>query len=132
MDLVLALAATEHADVAIANDPDADRVAVGIPLPDGSWRRLSGNEVGALLGWRIAERSSLADRGGTLAASLVSSPALGEVARKYDLDFHETLTGFKWISRVGGLDLRLRGGARATSSTQTRCATRMASPPRSR
>ncbi len=103
MDFVLALAATEHADVAIANDPDADRVAVGIPLPDGSWRRLSGNEVGALLGWRIAERSSLADRGGTLAASLVSSPALGEVARKYDLDFHETLTGFKWISRVGGL-----------------------------
>ena len=103
MDLVLALAATEHADVAIANDPDADRVAVGIPMPDGSWHRLTGNQVGALLGWRIAERSSQADRGGTLAASLVSSPALGEVARKYDLDFHETLTGFKWISRVGGL-----------------------------
>jgi phosphomannomutase len=78
-------------------------VAVGIPLPDGSWRRLSGNEVGALLGWRVAERASLADHAGTLAASLVSSPALGAVARKYHLDFHETLTGFKWISRVGGL-----------------------------
>jgi phosphomannomutase len=103
MDLVLALAASEGADVAIANDPDADRVAVGIPLPDGTWRRLSGNEVGALLGWRVAERASAADRGGVLAASLVSSPALGEVARKYHLDFHETLTGFKWISRVGGL-----------------------------
>lgn len=103
MDLVLALAAAEHADVAIANDPDADRVAVGIPLPDGTWRRLSGNEVGALLGWRAAERAAESDRGGTLAASLVSSPALGEVARRYDLDFRETLTGFKWISRVGGL-----------------------------
>lgn len=103
MDLVLALAARAGADVAIANDPDADRVAVGIPLPDGSWRRLSGNEVGAILGWRAAERSSREDRGGTLAASLVSSPALAEVARRFDLDFHETLTGFKWISRVGGL-----------------------------
>lgn len=103
MDLVLALAADQAADVAIANDPDADRVAVGIPLPDRTWRRLSGNEVGALLGWRIAGRVSAADRGGALAASLVSSPALGEVARKYHLDFHETLTGFKWISRVGGL-----------------------------
>lgn len=103
MDLVLALAARIGADVAIANDPDADRVAVGIPMADGSWRRLSGNEVGAILGWRAAERSSRDDRGGTLAASLVSSPALGVVARRYDLDFHETLTGFKWISRIGGL-----------------------------
>ncbi len=103
MDLVLAVAAAADADLAIANDPDADRLAVGIPTKHG-WRRLSGNEVGWILGWQAAERAMHAKADtGTLAASLVSSPALKEVARKYDLDFEDTLTGFKWISRVGGL-----------------------------
>lgn len=109
MDLVLALAASAEADLAIANDPDADRVAVGVPDPDapGGWRRLSGNEVGWLLGWRAARQWSSADgsgsKQGTLACSLVSSPALGAVAAASGLRFEETLTGFKWISRAPGL-----------------------------
>ncbi len=103
MDLVLAAAEAAGADLAIANDPDADRLAVGIPTKHG-WRRLTGNEVGSILGWRAAERTlDGRDDTGTLAASLVSSPALKEIARKYNLDFEDTLTGFKWISRVGGL-----------------------------
>ena len=103
MDLVLAAAEAAGADLAIANDPDADRLAVGIPTASG-WRRLTGNEVGSILGWRAAERTlDGRDDTGTLAASLVSSPALKEIARKYNLDFEDTLTGFKWISRVGGL-----------------------------
>ena len=103
MDLVLAAAEAAGADLAIANDPDADRLAVGIPTANG-WRRLTGNEVGSILGWRAAERTlDGRDDTGTLAASLVSSPALKEIARKYNLDFEDTLTGFKWISRVGGL-----------------------------
>jgi phosphomannomutase len=98
MDLAFELAASTQAEVVIANDPDADRLAVGLPTDDG-WRRLSGNEIGWLLGWRVAERSS----GGSLAASIVSSPALAAVAKEYGLGFTETLTGFKWISRVDGL-----------------------------
>ncbi len=104
MDLAFATAAQHGAELVIANDPDADRVAVGVPDGEGSWQRLSGNEVGWLLGWRAAQRA--AERGidrGTLACSLVSSPALGVVARKEGLDFAETLTGFKWISRAGDL-----------------------------
>jgi phosphomannomutase len=108
MDLAFAAARDAGAALIIANDPDADRLAVGIPDPsaEGGWRRLAGNEVGWLLGWRAARRVDLRtpDGGaGTLAASLVSSPALREVARQSGLDFEETLTGFKWISRVGGL-----------------------------
>ena len=38
-----------------------------------------------------------------LACSIVSSPALAAVAREYHLDFVETLTGFKWVSRVPNL-----------------------------
>ena len=98
MDLVLARASAVGADLAIANDPDADRVAVGIPTADG-WRRLSGNEVGWLLGWDAARTAS----GGTLANSLVSSPALGAVAEHFGLEHAETLTGFKWISRAPGI-----------------------------
>jgi phosphomannomutase len=101
MDLALAKAAESGADLVIANDPDADRLAVAVPQADGGWRRLSGNEVGSLLGWRAAER--LAPTGGTLAASIVSSPALREIARVYELGYQDTLTGFKWVSRVPGL-----------------------------
>ncbi len=99
MDLALAAAAEHDADLVVANDPDADRLAIAIPDAAG-WRRLSGNEIGTLLGWRAAER---ANGQGTLAASLVSSPALGQIARAYGLDHVETLTGFKWISRAPGL-----------------------------
>ncbi|MDR2320690.1 MAG: phospho-sugar mutase, partial [Microbacterium sp.] len=108
MDLAFAKARTLGAELVIANDPDADRLAVGIPdeSAEGGWRRLTGNEVGLLLGWRAA-RAVTADGpaapGTSLACSLVSSPALGAVAARYGLDFHETLTGFKWISRAPGI-----------------------------
>ena len=107
LDLAFELARTTSADLIIANDPDADRVAVGVPDRDspGGWRRLSGNQVGWLLGWQSARLlvATAEEHAATLACSLVSSPALGAVARHYRLDFVETLTGFKWISRVGGL-----------------------------
>ena len=99
MDLVMALGAASRADIVVANDPDADRLAIAIPTSDG-WRRLSGNEIGWLLGWRAAQR---APEDGVLAASIVSSPALREIAAAYHLAHVETLTGFKWISRVPGL-----------------------------
>lgn len=98
LDLSYATADAAKADLIIANDPDADRLAVAIPSADG-WRALTGNEVGMLLGWRAAEAGAK-----QLAASLVSSPALGAVARAYGIEFTETLTGFKWVSRVPGLD----------------------------
>ncbi len=105
MDLAFATARAAGAELIIANDPDADRLAVAVPdsaAPEG-WRRLSGNEVGALLGWRAAERLRREERQAKLAASLVSSPALSAVANAYGLSYSDTLTGFKWISRVGGL-----------------------------
>jgi phosphomannomutase len=107
MDLAFETAAAHGADFVIANDPDADRLAVAVP--DGpadvaaSWRRLSGNEVGYLLGWRAASRLARLGRDGTLAASIVSSPALRQIAEHYRLDYVDTLTGFKWVSRAPGL-----------------------------
>ena len=110
MDLSFERARAVGAELIIANDPDADRLAVAIPdaaEPSG-YRRLSGNEVGLLLGWRNARRAADAATGeggadGTLACSIVSSPGLEAVASAYDLGFEATLTGFKWISRAPGL-----------------------------
>ncbi|MEV4775337.1 phospho-sugar mutase [Microbacterium sp. LWH12-1.2] len=104
MDLAFATARRVNADFILANDPDADRLAVAIPdeSADGGWRRLTGNEVGLLLGARAA-RAAAGMPGAALACSLVSSPGLAAVAAHHGLDFHETLTGFKWISRAPGL-----------------------------
>ncbi|MPT14442.1 MAG: phospho-sugar mutase [Microbacterium sp.] len=104
MDLAFATARRAKTDFILANDPDADRLAVAIPdetAADG-WRRLTGNEVGLLLGARAA-RAADGTPGASLACSLVSSPGLGAIAAHHGLDFHETLTGFKWISRAPGI-----------------------------
>ncbi|MBT2503055.1 phospho-sugar mutase [Curtobacterium sp. ISL-83] len=103
MDLAIARGVEVGADLVIANDPDADRLALAIPDGSGSYRRLSGNEVGWLLGWRAASRASAAGVTGTLAASIVSSPALSRVAARHGLEYRDTLTGFKWVSRVPDL-----------------------------
>ncbi|UAJ80528.1 phospho-sugar mutase [Leifsonia sp. ZF2019] len=109
MDLAFETARATGVDLVIANDPDADRLAVAIPDPSSAddYRRLSGNEVGALLGWRAAELAEAAAgdgaADGVLACSIVSSPALAAVAEAYHLDFADTLTGFKWVSRAPGL-----------------------------
>jgi phosphomannomutase len=109
MDLSFERARGADAELVIANDPDADRLAIAIPdaAAPGGYRRLTGNEVGLILGWQAARRavSVSGDSGpnGTLACSIVSSPGLEAVAQAYDLDFEATLTGFKWISRATGL-----------------------------
>lgn len=95
MDLALAMARQEHADLIIANDPDADRCAVGIPSDDG-FRMLRGDEVGVLLGWWTAAR---APSDGSLVTTIVSSSMLGAIAESAGLTFRQTLTGFKWITR---------------------------------
>ena len=103
MDLAFARGSQTAAELIIANDPDADRLAIAVPDSAGGWRRLSGNEVGAILGWRAAERLARSGEVGVLAASIVSSPALREIARQYGLEYVDTLTGFKWVSRVDGI-----------------------------
>lgn len=107
MDLAFERAREAGAELVIANDPDADRLAVAIPdaSAEDGWRRLTGNQIGLLLGWRAARLVSEAGapEGASLACSLVSSPGLQSVAEHYGLDFHSTLTGFKWISRAPGI-----------------------------
>ncbi len=105
MDLAFAKAREVGADLILANDPDADRLAIGVPDASAAegWRRLTGDEIGLLLGHQIAKRTTEEGRTGTLACSIVSSSALSKVAERFGLDYRETLTGFKWISKVPNL-----------------------------
>ncbi|MFC8870147.1 phospho-sugar mutase [Streptomyces sp. NPDC057148] len=98
MDLAFAKARETDPDLIIANDPDADRLAVAVQ--DGTdWRMLRGDEVGALLAAHLVTRGAH----GTFAESIVSSSLLGRIAEKAHLPYEETLTGFKWIARVDGI-----------------------------
>jgi len=98
MDLALALAAERRVDLVVANDPDADRCAAAVPDAHG-WRMLRGDEVGALLAHHLLTTG----HAGTYACSIVSSSLLGKMAAAAGQPFAETLTGFKWISKVDGL-----------------------------
>ncbi|WP_421740554.1 phospho-sugar mutase [Cellulomonas sp.] len=113
IDLAIGLASDEGADLVIALDPDADRCGVGIQDlrhrsfrgPDTAeaegWRILHGDETGSLLGARVA--SVPHPNGSAFASSIVSSRLLGKIAGAAGYRHAQTLTGFKWISRVDNL-----------------------------
>ena len=119
MDLAFALARSQKADLVIANDPDADRLAVALPSAAAStgYVQLTGNQVGALLGHYVltgglAHLDRAVGSGGgepLVIASLVSSPMLGVIAGKLGAHYEEVLTGFKWIANRA-LDLRKEKG----------------------
>ena len=103
MDESMATAASQNADLVLVNDPDADRLAVAFKKTDGSYQQLTGDQLGLILGEEMAARASREGRTGSLACSIVSSSALGQVAKHYGFGFEQTLTGFKWVSRVPNL-----------------------------
>ncbi|KAK7097300.1 hypothetical protein V1264_004302 [Littorina saxatilis] len=89
--------------IIVANDPDADRLAVAEKLPSGEWKIFSGNELGALLGnwmWVSYRKQNPTVPGGDIymIASTVSSKILNTMASYEGFKFEETLTGFKWMA----------------------------------
>ena len=104
LDLAIALATEKNADLIVANDPDADRLALAVRNPDGSgYTPMTGNEVGAFLASVVAERAKSSAAEGILGFSIVSSPITKKIAQHNGLGATETPTGFKWISRLPGL-----------------------------
>jgi phosphomannomutase len=105
LDLALAQAARDSADLVLANDPDGDRLAVAVPDPGtrGAWRVLTGDQVGALIGSYLLEGTAADPRPGRrlVVTTVVSSTLLAKIAAAAGVSYAQTLTGFKWIVRAG-------------------------------
>ena len=97
LDRALAAAQEARADLVVANDPDADRLAVAVRHA-GAWRQLSGNDVGALLGADAIAHADVGGREKLVITTIVSSTMLSRIARDMGAAYAETLTGFKWIA----------------------------------
>ncbi|MGH3210761.1 MAG: phospho-sugar mutase, partial [Trebonia sp.] len=123
LDLARAAAERAGADLVLANDPDADRLAVMVPGPAG-WQPLTGDELGALLGDAVLARivaantasasnasagTASAGAGPVVATTVVSGSLLRRLAQAAGVRCVTTLTGFKWIARAGGDDSLVYG-----------------------
>ena len=106
LDDAMALAEDHDVDLVLANDPDADRLAVAVRDRDGAWHRLSGDELGVLLcDWLIRVRTASADAGSAQlgaaplisASSVVSGRMVEALCAAQGVRHYRTLTGFKWI-----------------------------------
>ncbi|KAH8298423.1 hypothetical protein KR044_002481, partial [Drosophila immigrans] len=100
--LSIETARSNESEVILANDPDADRLAVGEIIDEGEYKLFSGNELAALLGWWVLETYKMTTEKPdlskcTMVSSTVSSKILKSMAAVEGFNFHETLTGFKWI-----------------------------------
>ncbi len=103
LDLALADARRLGADLVLASDPDGDRLAVAVPDPGSGWRVLTGDQVGALIGASLLQRTAeagVAPRERLVASTVVSSTLLSKIAAAAGVRYVETLTGFKWIARA--------------------------------
>lgn len=97
LDRVIALAEDVDADLVLANDPDADRLAVAVKR-GSSWERLTGDQIGVLLGASMIGQTA---RVFSVATTIVSSSLLAKIAALAGVRCHTTLTGFKWLARAG-------------------------------
>ncbi len=111
LDLALALARSEDADIVLANDPDADRLGVAVPdaAADGGWRSLTGDEIGSLLADELL-RSGRFGPADVFATTVVSSRLLSALASEAGVTYGEALTGFKWVVRTVGPGQRFAFG----------------------
>ncbi len=96
MDLATALAEKQRADLVLANDPDADRLAAMVRDADGKLRILTGNELGVLLGHFLLSQKAVPNP--LVITTIVSSAQLKALAAAMGAHYEETLTGFKWIA----------------------------------
>ncbi|KAI8374330.1 uncharacterized protein BYT42DRAFT_547388 [Radiomyces spectabilis] len=103
LSLAIETAEKHNANIILANDPDADRLAIAEKLPSGEWRLLSGNQIGSVLGAACLEKAVAAGKPKdklAMVASTVSSKFLARMGEVEGYRFEESLTGFKWIGNT--------------------------------
>jgi len=105
LKLAIETADREDSPIILANDPDADRLAVAEKQPDGEWYIFKGNEIAALFAdwvWKnYVKQNPDADRSkACMCFSTVSSQFLRSMAAVEGFTCVDTLTGFKWMGNT--------------------------------
>lgn len=97
MKMVLALAKEKNAELVMATDPDADRVGIGIQNSKGEFFLLNGNQAFSLMIWFIL-RNLKNPETQYIAKTIVTTELVDTMAKKFNVDCYNTLTGFKYIA----------------------------------
>jgi phosphoglucomutase len=99
-ELGIGIAKTGCQDIIIATDPDADRAGIAVRDTDGTYRLMTGNEVGCMMLYYILSKKKklgILEKDPVCVKSLVTSDLAGKIAEKFGCRMINVLTGFKYI-----------------------------------
>ncbi|MDT0686728.1 phospho-sugar mutase [Autumnicola psychrophila] len=103
LKMALDLAKEKNADIVIGTDPDCDRLGIAVPDLNGEMLLLNGNQTMLVMTWFLLEQWKKENKlksNEFVASTIVSTPMLKNVVESYNVEYHEVLTGFKWIAKL--------------------------------
>ena len=101
MTLGMKLGTRLNADLVIASDPDADRLAIVVRNPKGEWEIINGNQTAMMFCWYIItnrKKLGLMKCNEFLVKTIVTSEVIAQIAKKNGVELFDEFTGFKWIA----------------------------------
>lgn len=102
MDRAVSLAQKEKADLVLGTDPDSDRIGIAVPLPDGRYQLVTGNQFGCILAYYLLSfrrEKGLDTKPAGVVKTIVSTNLIDRIAEFFGVECPSVLTGFKWIAR---------------------------------
>ena len=102
MTLGMKLGTRLNADLVVATDPDADRLAIVVRNPKGEWEIINGNQTAMIFAWYIiTNRKKLGLMKGNefMVKTIVTTEVIAEIAKRNGVEIRDCYTGFKWIAR---------------------------------
>ncbi len=103
LKMAMEIAEKENADIVIGTDPDCDRLGIAVRDTDGKMTILNGNQAMVVKTYFLLEQWQMAKKlNGKqfIASTIVSTPMVRKIAAKFNVDYKEGLTGFKWIAKM--------------------------------
>ena len=103
MEMAVAKATEVQADLALASDPDADRISLVIKNTKGKYELVNGNQIQILFHYYLIERNrelGLLKGDEYIVKTIVTSETIARIAKKQNIKMFDCYTGFKWIATV--------------------------------
>ncbi|MGM1056689.1 MAG: phospho-sugar mutase [Bacteroidota bacterium] len=101
--MAMELAEEKDADIVIGTDPDGDRLGVAVRDLNNNLILLNGNQTMVVMSWFLLEqwkKEGKLNNNSFVASTIVSTPMLKNITESYAAQYHEVLTGFKWIAKL--------------------------------